>query len=214
MGLLAASDPDPVGPVAVAGRLVDPAVWAQWRAALVTAVDDHDRAHPLDLGLAPVAARRAIGLPGPGLLDALVTGTPTLVATAGRVGRRGSRPAFPPGAQAALETLRARLTADPFAAPEQPELDALGLATPVLATAAKAGLLLRLASGVVLLPEAKAEAVCRLRALSQPFTLSQARQVLGHHASGCRTAAGAPGRGRTDPPAGWGVPIHRRVGLR
>ena len=74
------------------------------------------------------------------------------------------------------ETLRARLTADPFATPEQPELNALGLATPVLA-AAKAGLLLRLASGVVLLPEA--EAVCRLRALSQPFTLSQARQVLG-----------------------------------
>ncbi|HEX2806181.1 MAG TPA: hypothetical protein VHN80_08425 [Kineosporiaceae bacterium] len=28
MGLLAASDPDPVGPVAVAGWLVDPAVWA------------------------------------------------------------------------------------------------------------------------------------------------------------------------------------------
>jgi hypothetical protein len=56
MGLLAASDPAPVGPVAVAGWLVDPAVWAQWRAALVTAVDDHDRAHPLDLGLAPVAA--------------------------------------------------------------------------------------------------------------------------------------------------------------
>ena len=179
MGLLAASDPDPVGPVAVAGWLVDPAVWAQWRTALVTAVDDHDRAHPLDLGLAPVAARRVIGLPGPRLLDALVTGTPTLVATAGRVCRRGSRPAFPPGAQAALETLRARLTADPFAAPEQPELDALGLATPVLAAAAKAGLLLRLSSGVVLLPEAETEAVCRLRALAQPFTLSQARQVLG-----------------------------------
>jgi selenocysteine-specific elongation factor len=77
------------------------------------------------------------------------------------------------------ETLRARLTADPFATPEQPELAVLGLAPPVLAAAAKAGLLLRLASGVVLLPEAKAEAVCRLRALAQPFTLSQARQVLG-----------------------------------
>ena len=75
------------------------------------------------------------------------------------------------------ETLRARLTADPFATPEQPELAVLGLAPPVLAAAAKAGLLLRLASGVVLLPEA--EAVCRLRALAQPFTLSQARQVLG-----------------------------------
>jgi selenocysteine-specific elongation factor len=100
------------------------------------------------------------------------------VAPAGRVGRRGSGPAFPPGMQTA-ETLRARLTADPFATPEQPELAVLGLAPPVLAAAAKAGLLLRLASGVVLLPEAKAEAVCRLRALAQPFTLSQARQVLG-----------------------------------
>jgi selenocysteine-specific elongation factor len=73
------------------------------------------------------------------------------------------------------ETVRARLTADPFATPEQPELAVLGLATPVLAAAAKAGLLLRLSGGVVLL----AEAVCRLRALAQPFTMSQARQVLG-----------------------------------
>ncbi|MBA2559343.1 MAG: SelB C-terminal domain-containing protein, partial [Propionibacteriales bacterium] len=44
---------------------------------------------------------------------------------------------------------------------------------------AKAGRLLRLADGVVLMPGADREAATRLAALAQPFTASEARTELG-----------------------------------
>ncbi|MCE0447970.1 SelB C-terminal domain-containing protein [Streptomyces tricolor] len=47
-----------------------------------------------------------------------------------------------------------------------------------MAAAAAAGALLRIADGIVLLPGADADAAAVLRALPQPFTLSEARRAL------------------------------------
>ena len=56
---------------------------------------------------------------------------------------------------------------------------ALGLGARELAAAERAGRLLRLRDGVVLLPTAPALAMRALAGLEQPFTTSQARQALG-----------------------------------
>jgi selenocysteine-specific elongation factor len=178
MGVGTAADPVPPGVVCVGSWVVDPSRWHGWQHALVQAVHAHDRANPMDVGLSPAAARRLLDVPDAGLVDALVAATPELLAADGRIRRPGAGPAFPPPIRAALEAVTARLGAEPFAAPEQPDLDALGLRPPVLAAAAKAGLLLRLSGDVVLLPSAEDEAVRRLRALDQPFALSAARTAL------------------------------------
>jgi selenocysteine-specific elongation factor len=168
---------DENGVLVVGDWLVDPTTWAAWTTALATAVDDHARAAPLEAGLPAEAARRAVGLPDVRLLGPLV-GAAGLEAVAGRVRRPGAVPAVAPGVVA----LEQRLAAAPFDAPEQDELDALGLGPRELAAAATAGRLLRLgpaAGPVVLLPDAPARAMRVLAALPQPFTLSAARQALG-----------------------------------
>ncbi|MDQ6650054.1 MAG: SelB C-terminal domain-containing protein, partial [Actinomycetota bacterium] len=103
---------------------------------------------------------------------------PDLTTEGGRVRRPGSAPTFPPAIQEALDGIRDRLAESPFAAPEQPELEALGLRPAVLAAASRAGLLLRLPGEVVLLPESADAALTLLTGLPQPFTTSQARQAL------------------------------------
>ncbi len=164
------------GDVLVQGDwLVDPATWQSWRAALVEAVDAFDRTQP---GLPLEAARRAVGLPAPALLGALVHAA-GLESVAGRVRRPGTVPSVAPG----VAELEVRLQADPFDAPEQADLDRLGLGARELAAAETAGRLLRAGGGgggqVVLLPDGPARAMRVLSGLAQPFTLSQARQALG-----------------------------------
>ncbi|ODS91046.1 MAG: selenocysteine-specific translation elongation factor [Comamonas sp. SCN 65-56] len=82
-------------------------------------------------------------------------------------------------AEAAVGTLEARLTAQPFNAPLADELTALALGTRELAAAERAQRVLRFPGGVVLLPSAPRQALQRLTQLPQPFTTSQARQALG-----------------------------------
>jgi selenocysteine-specific elongation factor len=96
----------------------------------------------------------------------------------GRVTRRPSV-VLPAPVDAALEQLRADLEADPFGAPTADRLRELGLDAKAMAAAAKAGRLLRLADGVVLMPGADRLALERLATLRQPFTTSEARQALG-----------------------------------
>lgn len=74
--------------------------------------------------------------------------------------------------------MEARLRAEPFHAPEADELSALRLGVRELAAAERAGRVLRLRDGVVLLPTAPALAMRELARLEQPFTTSQARQAL------------------------------------
>lgn len=77
------------------------------------------------------------------------------------------------------EALRALRERDPFDAPDVPTQAALGLDDATAARLHAEGRLLRVASGVLLLPGADSRAVERLRTLEQPFTTSQARQALG-----------------------------------
>jgi selenocysteine-specific elongation factor len=69
------------------------------------------------------------------------------------------------------------LAADPFDAPERPELAELGLGVRELATAARMGLLTRLAPDLVVGVDAPVRGMQLLRNLPQPFTASQARQA-------------------------------------
>jgi selenocysteine-specific elongation factor len=138
-------------------------------------VAEHDRSSPLDPGLPlPVLAER-LGLPTPDLVRAVVR--PPLRVEAGRVtGRRAV--VLPDGVRRAVEAVRADLEAAPFAAPDANRLREVGLDDKGAAAAAKAGLLLRPAPGILLLPGADRLAADRLAELPQPFTTSEARRRL------------------------------------
>jgi selenocysteine-specific elongation factor len=157
--------------------LISPATWQHWCEQLQAVVDAHARTAPLDDGLPAEAARQAVGVPDPRLLPGLV-GAAELESAGGRIRRVGAAAQLGP-AEAAVVAVEARLRDQPFAAPEAPELAALGLGPRELAAAARAGRLLRLHDDVVLLPDAPARAMRLLVALPQPFTLSAARQALG-----------------------------------
>jgi selenocysteine-specific elongation factor len=139
------------------------------------------------------AARAALGLPSRDLVPALTGDDVVLDGAYLRIpvqpggetaGRRdpGSGPAagqLPPLIAAAVQSVLDGLAGDPFAAPDTERLRALGLDARALATAARVGLLLRIADLVVLAPGADQDAAHLLAGLEQPFTTSQARQALG-----------------------------------
>ena len=167
----------------------------EWARLLQQAVARKLRDEPLAPGLSEGAAIEALRhaaspprhaappsrqvippLPDAGLL-------PLVVRAAGLESERGAL--RPPGratdlgaAEAAVVRLEQRLREHPFAAPEADELTDLRLGPRELAAAERAGRLLRLSGGVILLPQAPALAMRRLAALVQPFTASEARQAL------------------------------------
>ncbi|MBN1092079.1 selenocysteine-specific translation elongation factor [Blastococcus sp. TML/M2B] len=150
----------------LAGTLADrvPDVVARYR-----------RLRPLEPGPPVDVVRRALELPDVELVRALVR--PPLALRDGRVADAGAE--LPPEVQRAVDTVRARLADDPFAAPEVPELAAAALGPRELAAAVRSGQLVRIAEGVYLAPGIAEVARARLAALPQPFTLSQARQAWG-----------------------------------
>ena len=165
-----------VSAVRVVGRwLIDAGAWSQWTAALPRLVDAQAATDPRDPGLPTGSAARRLGLPDPDLVAA-VADAAGLTVLDGRVARAGSV-ATMGDAEAAVQTLESRWREHPFAAPDQPELTALGLTRRDLAAAEKLGRILRIGD-VVLAPDAPDRALDRLRALAQPFTVSQARQAL------------------------------------
>jgi selenocysteine-specific elongation factor len=85
---------------------------------------------------------------------------------------------LPPTIAAGVQSVLDGLAADPFAAPDTERLRQLGLNVKALATAARSGVLLRVAEMVVLAPGADKAAAVLLADLEQPFTTSQARQAL------------------------------------
>ncbi|GAY08640.1 selenocysteine-specific translation elongation factor [Pseudonocardia sp. N23] len=166
---------------AAAGWLVDPAAAPSVLATLGAAVDAHDAADPLAPGLPTEAARRAADLPDARLLDALLAAadTPGLVHHDGRVSRSVAA-GLPAAVRAGLDALRADLEAHPFAAPGADRLAELGLGPREIASLVRAGELLRLADGVVLLAGADDRAVDVLSGLGgDALTLSEVRQALG-----------------------------------
>ncbi len=135
------------------------------------------REHPLEAGPPVDVVRRALELPERSLVHALVVAP--LAVRDGRVVHADQPAALPPPVVAAVATVRADLAARPFAAPDADRLAELGLGPRELAAAVRAGVLVRIADGVVLLPGSVQDAATALGALAQPFTVSQARQALG-----------------------------------
>jgi selenocysteine-specific elongation factor len=97
----------------------------------------------------------------------------------GRVVRIDDGTGLPPSIAEAIEKLQADLGAAPFAAPDAARLAELRLGPRELAAATRAGALVRVAEGVVLLPGSVERSVSVLAALTQPFTVSEAKQALG-----------------------------------
>jgi selenocysteine-specific elongation factor len=144
-------------------------------ARLPRAVAAYRKAHPLEPGPPAEVVRRVLELPDPDLLTAIVR--QPLELRDGRVVDGSSE--LPPDVQRAVDGIRTRLAADPFAAPEAGELTAAGLGVRELAAAVRSGQLVRIAEGVYLAPGVAERARGRLLDLSQPFRLSQARQAWG-----------------------------------
>lgn len=157
--------------------LVDEQLWARLGDELPGVVSEWRREHPLEAGPPVDVVRRALKLPERSLVRALVVAP--LAVRAGRVVRADQPAALPPPVAAAVEKIRAELAASPFTAPDADRLAELGLGPRELAAAVRAGVLVRIADGVVLLPDSVQDAATALGALAQPFTVSEARQALG-----------------------------------
>jgi selenocysteine-specific elongation factor len=147
-----------------------------WQIRLRAAVAELHEADPLSAGLTLGAARDLLDLPDPALLASVLDGA-GLESDGGRLALPGHAADLGP-AETGVAELERRLTTAPFTAPEADELAALRLGVRELAAAERAGRLLRLPDGVVLLPRSPALAMRALAALPQPFTTSQARQAL------------------------------------
>ncbi|AGF72076.1 selenocysteine-specific translation elongation factor [Corynebacterium halotolerans] len=152
---------------------VDSVLVDTWRGRLREAVEQLD---PLSPGLSRGAARDLISSPDDVLLDAVVAAA-GLEQEGGHIRQPGRKVDLGP-AEKSVATIEGWLRDEPFAAPDANELTDLKLGAKQLAAAERAGRILRLADGVVLLPDAPRKAVATLRQLDQPFTTSQARKAL------------------------------------
>lgn len=148
----------------------------KWKQALNDAVQEHMAAKPLSVGLPRGAARDVLGVEEDSLLN-LAVAAAKLESAEGVIRLPGAAVNLGE-AEASVAELERRLKREPFAAPEAADLRELGLGNKELAAAERAGRLLRLQDGVVLLPAAVAEARTRLQGIEQPFSTSQARQAL------------------------------------
>jgi selenocysteine-specific elongation factor len=166
----------PVKEVAL-GWVADPQHWEQLKAGLVAAVTEHSTNFPLDAGLSADMGRRLLDLPDIELVNALAVAP--LEIRDGRLALVGSTRDLPPYVQRAIEALQAELTANPWAAPASHRLAELGLGQRELVATVRAGALERIGTGIYLLPGSIDAAAATLRALCQPFTVSQARIALG-----------------------------------
>ena len=176
LGLLDATATPPPQVRAVDRWWVHGPTFQAWTTRLRTAVEAlHDR-DPLAGGLSRGAAADVLALPDRDLLDAVVTAA-DLDYAGGHIRLPGTGDELGPAAAAVAE-LETRLRAAPFAAPEADDLAALQLGARELAAAERAGRVLRLRDGIVLLPTAPALAMRALAGLDQPFTTSQARAAL------------------------------------
>jgi selenocysteine-specific elongation factor len=166
-------------PTPVAGDwLASPDRWSQLREELPKTVAEFARRNPLAPGMPLEAARAALDLPDRDLVTALAEGTVALDGGYLRPAGSAAVAALPPRVAEGVRKVLRELAAHPFAAPDAPRLRELGLDAKALATAARAGLMLRITPDVVLAPGADQEAAAVLARLPQPFTTSQARQAL------------------------------------
>jgi selenocysteine-specific elongation factor len=166
----------PADVLAIGEWWLDRTIFDEWQLKLYAAVEQLRRRDPLSNGISRGAASDLLALPDDVLLDAIVREA-GLEQHSGRIRLAGTEIDLG-AAEGAVAELEARLRSAPFQAPEAYDLDALHLGARELGAADRAGRLLRLRDGVVLLPTAPALAMRALAALDQPFTTSQARQAL------------------------------------
>ncbi|MDG4786993.1 selenocysteine-specific translation elongation factor [Micromonospora sp. WMMD1102] len=159
------------------GWHADPGHWRDLGRRLVDEVTRWARAHPLEPGMPVETARRLLELPDRALVEALVAAP--LVNRGGRIAPGGATGTLPEPVARAVRRVGAELAGRPFGAPEAARLAEFGLGHREIGAAVRAGVLLRLADNVVLLPDAPERAIQVLADLPQPFTLSTARQALG-----------------------------------
>jgi selenocysteine-specific elongation factor len=169
------SHPSPIATPNADGWLLSRVRAREARHAIERIVDEHVRRSPLEPGVPLVTVAERLGLPSAALVRALVDKPLRIIE--GRVVRPGETggSVLSPALERALATLREDLADEPFAAPSADRLRELGLDPRGIAAAAKAGRLLRVADGIVLLPGADDLAAAWLSELSQPFTSSEAR---------------------------------------
>ncbi|WP_131739461.1 SelB domain-containing protein [Actinomadura roseirufa] len=158
------------------GWYADPGYWEALHERLAEETARHAAERPLAPGVPLETVRLRLGLPSRRLAAALVR--PPLWLDAGRVHGPVGAGDLDPRLAAAVERLRADLYPAPFEAPAAERLAELGLTGGALAAADRAGAVLSLGDGVVLLPGADREALRILSALPQPFTPGQAGDAL------------------------------------
>jgi selenocysteine-specific elongation factor len=159
------------------GWYVDPGHWAQVVQDAVAHVSTWAREHPVAAGMPADALRQRLDLPTE-IVDGALRAA-GLAIRDGLVQARGAdRSGLPPALDEAVRMVEKDLAAAPFAAPGSRRLADLGLGARELAAAVRSGRLLKIADGIVLLPDAIDRACQVLACLPQPFTLSQARIAL------------------------------------
>jgi selenocysteine-specific elongation factor len=158
--------------------LVEPSYRDTLAERLRELLGSHRREHPLEDGMPLDAARRALGLPAPEVLPALLEASAAAEITMSGGRLRLGTLSLPEPVRSAVRTVQDRLRHQPFAAPTADELVDLGLGEKELAAAERAGELLRIGPKLVLLPGAEEDALRRMSRLPSPFTLSQAREAL------------------------------------
>jgi selenocysteine-specific elongation factor len=159
------------------GWLVDDAIARRWSQELAVLVAEHRRSAPLEPGPTLEQARIALGTPDTEVIAALAQRP--LSVRDGRLIDVTAPPPVPAAIAAAVGAVVKDLAERPFSAPDAARLEQLGLGPKELAAAEGAGALLRIAPGVVLLPDADTRAATLLARIPQPFSLSEARQHLG-----------------------------------
>ncbi|WP_041795107.1 selenocysteine-specific translation elongation factor [Modestobacter italicus] len=167
--------PVPAGTTTVGPWLVAPGLADELAARVPQVVARYRQLRPLEPGPPLAVLRSALELPDVELVPAVVRAP--LELREGRV--VAADPGLPAAVQRAVDGIRARLAAEPFAAPEAGDLVAAGLGTRELAAAVRAEQLVRIADGVYLAPGVAEVARARLAGLPSPFTLSEARQAWG-----------------------------------
>src|ERR1019366_4755361 len=126
-------------------------LWSRWLDGLAVAVDGGADGGLTDAGVDAADLARALGLPDLSLLAPLLAAPRRFEETGGRVRRRGTPVVLRADVATAVAQLAETLRRRPFQAPEQPQLEALGLGARELGAAAAAGPILRLPGNVVLL---------------------------------------------------------------
>ncbi|MBA0050058.1 selenocysteine-specific translation elongation factor [Streptomyces sp. AJS327] len=170
------ADGPTAGDVVRAGEwLLDPAYAARLGAELEEAVTARQRSRPLDPGLPVTEARRALGLPGAELVEALAA--ERLLVRDGRVYRRDVPAPLPEPLRDAARELDADFRAAPFRAPTGERLRELGLTRRELAALVREGRVSRFGD-VHLPPDAADRAADQLRALRGPFTVGDCCRAL------------------------------------